>query len=740
MDGTTPLAPRRSASELERGECLRKRPWSGLRLACRLPVALSALLAVLLLPDTAESQIFGRDGLFKREPQAPRAPTRDEIGVPVPVAGKAQVPKGQEVQFEIRAETNTPGAAVEFLIRKFPSAGKIISLTSNPSARNRAIVTYYADPESGAESDVFAFAARYRGGRYSAEMRYDIDLVGGTGGSGGGSDIVATSEVDFGEVMVGSEKVVEISVRNLGSEPFSSQVFLQPPWHLVEPRSGQISLHPRQGTSVKVAFRPQMIGETSYYLSFSRSSQGTSKLSGSGADPFSVADEAVELVIDESDHRRTGEIELVNHGDRPLKVNTRASSRLEGTLEEAYLVPPDASLPVRVALEATDVSPLDGMVQFSLDNGYTKTVRVFAPVVPPRLELAVVNGISNEIVNYGQIEAGRSTQRSITVTNRGGVAVPLEFHVPEPFRLVTDPGPQLMPLSSINLALELAPPASQRGPVDVTMNVYGSDQTLPLRLLANVVKPSGAAASQVPTEPRNFGTLKGLRLGGGGSAAPSPAAAAGEAATATDGAPAAASEPELGAPRPSGIAVEDRPGSRRGVGRGSAPSEDQDFFEPMDLFDRELNPDLRSPEDLTVLAATSGSVTLAWTAPSNSELENFVVESPAIGVFPEDGALPQRIWVPRNVAKSERIGRLVKARIRNLTPSSAHEFRVVTVDQEGRASPPSETIVANTTLPMDWTYVYLALALAALGAFGWAVRKILRDRQGEVYQPQNLDA
>jgi len=704
------------------------------------------LFFTFLASGAADAQIFGRD-LFNRQPEAPRAPTRDEIGVPVPVTGRAEVPKGREVQFEIRAETNTPGATVEFLIRKFPTAGKIVSLTSNPSARNRAIVTYYADPESGAESDVFAFAVRYRGGRYSSEMRYDIDLVGGSGGGGGGTEIEVTKEVDFGEVMVGSEKIGEVTVRNLGATSYSHRILLQAPWHLVEPRSGQLELNPRQGAVVKVAFRPQMIGETSYFLSFSRSSQGTAKLSGTGAEPFSILTEALELEVDETTNRRQGELELVNHGERPLMLNARGSARLEASLDEVYLLPPGNPFRIPLALEATDVSPLDGMVQFSLDNGYTKNARVFAPVVPPRLDLAVVNSYSKEVINFGQVEAGRSTERAITVTNRGGVAVPLEFHVPEPFRLLTDPGPQLMPLSSINLTIGLLPGHSQRGLVDVTMNVYGNEQTLPLRLLGNVVKPSGpAGAGQSAREPSGLAAMKGLRLGGGKGPSPGSGSGGGSGpVTAPDevgsGAATPAEEgkqeshPPIGSAS-SGIALEDRGtvGSRR------RDEVDQDYFEPKDMVVREINPNLRSPEDLNVFASGTGSVTIGWTAPSNSPLETFVVEMPGIELFPHEDALPQRIWRPIEVAKFERIGRLVKAQIRGLPPGHFHEFRVLTLGPDGRASVPSEVLTAETELPMDWTYIYLAFGIAVLFALGLTVRKILLDRRPEVYQAQYLDA
>lgn len=193
---------------------------------------------------------------------------------------------------------------MEFVIADFPEycPGKIVSLLSKPNERNKAIVTYYADPTSSADADAFAFAVRYRGGRYSSEMRYDISLVDLK------TEIQVPKEVDFGEVMVGGESVREIPIRNLGNGPMERQLFLASPWHLLEPANGKVILGPRGSRILKVAFRPELMGETSYYLSFSSSKEGTAKLSGVGGDPFTVESETVELVLDETSGERLGEV------------------------------------------------------------------------------------------------------------------------------------------------------------------------------------------------------------------------------------------------------------------------------------------------------------------------------------------------------------------------------------------------------------------------------------------------
>ncbi len=685
--------------------------------------AAAVLLPCFFAGGALQAQLFNGGGLFNRKTEAPRAQTEDEIGVPVPVTGRVEALKGHEVTFEIRAESKTPGASVEFLIRAFPSAGKIVSLVSKPNERNKAIVTYWADPASSATSDAFSFAVRYRGGRYSSEMRYDIDLADLK------TEVQAPGQVDFGEVMVGSEAVQSLTVRNLGNGSLERQIFLAPPWHLLDPADGKLVLGPRGARVLKIAFRPELMGETSYFLSFSRSKSGTTKLVGIGGDPFQVVTEAIELVLDEASGERRGEIELKNPGEKPVVVEARASTRLQAGLLEGYVLAPGQSTRVPVKLGATDTAPFDGTVEFFLKNGYAKSVRAIAPVVPARLEVAVADSLSGEIINFGKVEAGRSVERGITVTNRGGVGVPLEFHVPEPFRLLTNPGPQLGPLSSVNLSIGLFPIASRRGPVDVTMSVSGNDQTLPIRLLGNVVAPEGAPPAAAKPAAPNL-PAKGFRLGGGGAVTAEPDAS--PSLPYTDSLPPEVPAPAQGVGNGQSAWEETLQGHERELHRSPMG------FVTRDLAPRNLDATLRRPEDLTVLETGSESVVIGWTAPRHVGPSRYEVELRGMMRNAETG-VPESVWVPYSQVDIQRIDRLVKAKVSNLNPVSQYELRVVLVTEDGRSSPPSDAIVAQTELPMDWTYIYLALGLAFLVALGFGIRKIYLDRRPEVYQPQYVD-
>ncbi|MDF1824060.1 MAG: fibronectin type III domain-containing protein [Verrucomicrobiales bacterium] len=686
-----------------------------------------AVLSLLGLPGVSDAQLFGGNGLLNRKTEAPRDLTEQQIGLPTPVTGRVEVLKGTETTFEIRAETKTPAASVEFLIRTFPSAGKIVSLTSNPNARNRAIVTYFADPNTSATSDAFAFAVRYRNGRYSSAMRFDIDLIDTQ------AEIQVDKEVDFGSVMIGESKKQEITVRNLGNAVFERQIFLSPPWYLLEPKDGKLTLGSRGSRKLTVSFRPDMMGETSYFLSLSRSSAGTTKLLGEGQDPFSIVSGEVELLLDSDDYSRKGEVILKNDGTRPLLVQARGSARLQQSLEEEYVLGPETETRVPLSLGSTDTAPFDGMVQFSLKNGYMKTARVISAVVPGRLEIDIPDSINTEVINFGKVEAGRSTERALTLTNRGGIAVPLEFHLPEPFRMLNDPGAQLAPLSSVNIAIGLYPVASQRGLVDVTMNVYGNEQSLPVRLLGNVLKGAGAAASTARPAPA-VQPLQGLRL--------------------STGAPATPKEE----PKPMSVAALNSVSDHSSGGEskyGQGAGRDELWYKKLSVEEREelrsplghitraaverkLNPDLRRPEDLSVVSRSADSLTIGWTAPKDSEGVRFEVELGGMQVA--EGAIPTKVWVPYQKVNYERIDRLVKAEIKGLAPAASYELRVLTLDEEGRSSPPSEALLANTDLPMDWTYIYIFFGLLVIAGVIFGIVKVYSARRPDVYQARFVDS
>lgn len=687
-----------------------------------------AMVCGIFATAPAEAQIFKREGgLFNRDPKAPKAQTSDEIGVPSPVTGRVTAKKGFEITFEIKAETKTPGAAVEFLIRTFPSAGKIVSMVNKPNERNKALVTYYADPTTGASADAFAFAVRYRGGRYSSATRYDIDLEGGTDGNSAAA-IQVPESVDFGKVSVGSEAVREIKVINIGDGSYEQTILLTPPWYLIEPVSGKLGLTGKQAAMIKVAFRPDLTGETSYFLSLTRSKAGTTKLFGSGGEPFTLSSEAIQLELDPATGERVGTVSLINPGEKPVQVKARGSPRLERSILERYLIAPAKPKEITVRLAKTDTAPFDGMVQFQMDNGYSKYVKVIAPVVPGKLEVEIPDAISAEVLNFGKVEAGSSVEKQFQIRNVGGVSVPLEFHLPTPFQMLNNPGLQLSPRSEVTVSIGLFPGSTQKGSVDVTMKVFGGEQTFPIRLLGNVLPGSGSSSSAGGG--KSALSAKRFRFGAPG----------GSSSGVSSSAPVASDTPEVVQIPSSEPKSQTAPSAPGKVWQKSLSAADRaELQTPFGYLarpavQRKVNPALRRPEDLTIIEKDSKSITLGWTAPKGTAPFTFVIEMRALYANPESRRLPENIWIPYTNVEFERIDRLVKAKVAGLNPYSSYEMQVLMIDDHNESSPASEILMGETDAPMDWTYIYLVCGIIFAILLVFAIMKVVIARRPEVYQ------
>ena len=239
-----------------------------------------------------------------------------------------------------------------------------------------------------------------------------------------------------------------------------------------------------------------------------------------------------------------------------------------------------------------------------------------------------------------------------------------------------------------------------------------------MRLLANVIRPEGASV-----------------------AAPSPLNQIGNVRMSSGKVIPEESLPEEETP----IFIPPAIGGSTGVenaGHVGSVSEPTDLMRGVEIFPivlRERNAALRSPEDLSVFESSSKSLTVGWTAPPNSELSRFEIEF--LALFKDEATgLPQQVWAPVDAVEFERVDRLVKARIDGLNPYSSYVMRVFTLDENGRASAPSDAIEVSTELPMDWTYIYLFLGIGFVGLVGFGAWKIIQSRQPEVYQAKYADA
>jgi len=345
----------------------------------------------------------------------------------------------------------------------------------------------------------------------------------------------------------------------------------------------------------------------------------------------------------------------------------------------------------------------------------------------------IPDSISAEVLNFGKVEASGSVEKKFVLRNVGGVAVPFELHIPTPFQILNNPGLQVGPRSEVSISIGLFPGASKRGSVDVTMNVFGGAQTLPIRLLGNVLPGSGASSSGAVNN--SAASAKEFRFGASGGSSGAVSSQTPPAKESPQVVQIPNSKPEARTPSSSsgqswreGLSAAERAELETPMG-----------FVPRPVVTRVVNPALRRPEDLTVIKKDSRSITAGWTAPKGTAPFTFVIEMRALYANPDRGNKPESIWIPYDNVEFERIDRLVKARIGGLSPFMTYEMRVLMIDDHDESSPPSAILTGETDMPMDWTYIYLVSGTLLVILLGFGITRIVLARRPDIYQSQYVN-
>lgn len=204
----------------------------------------------------------------------------------------------------------------------------------------------------------------------------------------------------------------------------------------------------------------------------------------------------------------------------------------------------------------------------------------------------------------------------------------------------------------MNISVGIFPTSGAKGPVDVTMNIFGNEKTVPLRLLANVIPASGGSPGQhkpglaSPNLPS-----KTIRLA-------SPGASANKSTSEKDPAEdhrSVCEVPILGptpaAADPGSSPVENASGSSRPGAlwfEKLSAKEREALSSPLGfvtsaLVPRKTDPEIRAPEDLSVLKTGADFLVIGWTAPKDTEVGTFEVEIRAMIVNPQS-QMPESVW------------------------------------------------------------------------------------------------
>lgn len=647
-------------------------------------------------------KLFNRDKPDKpaeprRNPRLPIIPNRrnsdnlDNLVVtdsrPTPNPVRINALKGYESTFSLSSRTNIQGKTVEYIIRDFPSAGKIVGILSNRNDRSTASITYYADPNSAETKDSFTFAARYPGGKLSTPVRCDIQIKDASA-----SIEVTSPNVDFGKVMLGETVIKEIFITNRGKAPYISNLNVSSPWKVVYPASAQLAIPGESRTSIKVAFTPTTSGDASFTLPFGSGLKGKCLLRGTVIAPVTFKQETWDMTINPKTRDREVSIVVTNNSIAPATVALRASSRLTIEGGRTAILPPGKESIIQVKLPATDVRPIDGGLEIKMQEGYSQVTKIKSPTVPAKLHIEIPGQLVQDVINFGRVNAGRSLEKNIILKNLGGEIIAIDGAVEEPFRILSRVDRQLAPQESLAVAIGYYPDEKDQGGFDQFAVFAGRNQQVKLRLLGNAIK-----ADSRPYQPRT--TQPAERI-------------------ATSNPSAVKQPPPTTIPTPI-------PETRK-VEQDLAEEPEPEPLTPVKIV-RKIANDLDSPEDLHLIKTTPKSVEISWTAPRDADIDTFEIEirSPQTA---------NRSWSTHANVELKQIDRLVKAKIIDLDPKTGYEFQVFTIDTRGHSSVPSAVIASETTSSKTWIYIALAALLLTLGCFAWVFFKFIQKPKPSDYE------
>ncbi|MCB1228760.1 MAG: fibronectin type III domain-containing protein [Verrucomicrobiae bacterium] len=610
------------------------------------------------------------------------------LGKPVPMEGTVTAVKGETMTIELVSDAKTRAAVVEFLIRDFPLNGKLGPMISHEEDRTRATIKYTAFDDTAATTDSFTYAVRYPGGLWSQKAKVDIKLEASE------PTIHATAEADFGKVMIGQSKEMEVFLSNSGNAPYRNQIQLQPPWSIVEPEKGLLNLPVGGQQVVKVRYEPQIEGPAQYNLVFFRNQGASTQLKAAGYAPFGVESDDITLRWEEKSRTRIGTVTLNCNAPQLIPVALTTDERLKASGGGAMYLKPGEPATFQIYLPPTDVAPYEGQFQIAA-GAYTVPISVKAGIAPAYL-VVENTGTAEGSLDFGKIEPGGLAQGSFQLRNAGGTETKVKLSTEPPFAVLSAGGVTTMdPQEAEAFAVRVNAAEGISGLYEGTLWIEADNgQTLRVPLQAVFLGSNEDPNSSMPVfEP-------GTTLGG---------------------------DSPTGTNR---ISNADRPPS---AGKPATQEEIDQTIREMDQLRSPLGfityPTVERKVDASVPSVARDKIklleegkrhlTVGWELPGIG-FDEFEIEVRMMRLVDADH-IPESVWMPYHDVdyETEKEGEM-SADIRGLNPNATYEFRVFTLGDDGKVSPPL-AFAAKTKMPMDWTWIYVGFGVLVVGGIGFLI-------------------
>lgn len=618
--------------------------------------------------------VFGVAGLAMADltgiPGEKKKKKSDEPFLPEAKPIQARFIIGTSVDIELDAATPRL-IPVKFVIRDGPKNGTLSAIRPHPRDLHKAIVTYTHNSASGVLADRFTYACRVDEGSWSAPSSVSLT------GTRADPKIEIVALTTFGRVLPGYRGTAKMTLKNSGIAPFATDMQWQAPWK-GPPR---IELGIGEEQSYLLTVEPTAPGTLIWETEIQPGQQLSKlRLYVECAQMFVVAPGQIKLSFDPVSGDRRGKVGVANSTDQPMKFTIEPPERVKTVREIEVGAKQSAELVISLA--AGDVTPFSGEL-WVINEPYRERVLIDAAAEPAQ---AVIVTPESGSIDFGVAAKGKTVQATVVLRNVGGEPVVLASQGMPPFRVSEKDGAlSIAPGQSREVVVEVK--SDQVGKFSGSVHFTGTGGKLTLNTKVAVIDPS----TPQPLRQKPIENPHSLRK-------PS-AKAAGDATTFTPNA-----APEVVSPTPDGKPEVKKAEPREEGQRFSRAA--LDVLAHLSTFGMPIgkefiNPALKPISGIMVKKQGRDELVLAW-AEADPKPEKYLLEQ-GYRVFERSTEHWLKAWQPMpntEVIKGEEGQHTV--RVSKLVPNSRYEFRVISMDDKGMVSEPSD-IHSISTLP-PWKF------------------------------------
>lgn len=627
-------------------------------LLLRVAVGVAGLLVAAgsSIADIQQSRPAGREEKQKdKDKGSPRDNIRRAAEIPTPQDAAVTVLRGVPTDIVLSA-TAALRQPVLFRLGDAPAHGSLGPLRPSAEAPTKAVVTYTAAPGLAA-ADAFTFRVRHRDTATSGSATVRVRIVDPA------AELVAPTEIDFGEAVVGETAVRPLVLENRGTAAFAARLRLDAPWRLMQ-ETPEVEVAAGARVELRVAYTPTRPGDSVARLDFPGAGVEATRLAGRAIAPVRLQPSLVQLAWDPAGRARQAVVTITNRLNEPVGYSLASSPRVQYAAERGTL-PAKASAEVTVSLPATDVAEIQSLLSV-VAHGVSEEVALTAPAAPALLALREAAAWEQRA---GQLDLpARAEEGTLVFANEGGTAASLLVTLPAGW---TSPG--------YEDGADLGPGETRR-----------------LLLVPPADRPSGASGSiQVALDEER------LVLGLHAPPPPPPRPSAG----------------------PDALLASSSVASSGGGGARTRPltgQEEQTQFmvDTIGIFPANLNFDRGLPElpAVSVTRLEPGRISLSFKSVGGGT--RYVVFREEYRP-PPGGVRPTRHWLPVEGLKWTTTGQTASTTLEGLVPGARVLLRFAVQAADGRVGPPSNAIAVTTPTrrPRPWGWLVSGAVLA--GGVGW---------------------